>query len=1188
MSSDGDPGAGFPGPLRGRYRPLRLLGQGAFGRVYLAEDRELERTVAVKVLALRAGADAETRFQREARVLAGLEHENLVRLFEQGQSPEGRYMVLEHVEGVALDRPPPDLDLAEVALQVAAGLDALHAQDLLHRDVKPANLMRTPRGRVVLLDLGLAADPGATALTRTGTSVGSPAYMSPETLTARPQGPPADYWSLGVTLFVLAEGGRKPWEWETLHGFAAGTRPLPPPPFEALAPKDPLAAVIRGLLVLDPALRLVGRAALEAALRGGAPPPAAPHPLGGPTRRRSARPLLLALAAGALVAGLLHRARGSRPLGPADPTGPSPPPAASAPRARVPLDPTLPRRIREELSAAATRILDPDGSVRDAEGARRGPGVRELLGDDPWQWRHTLPHLSALQEFRAWLEAGGAPEDLPEALRQDLARTDDWFRDQDQPRPFRPFLQARPAPAPVPVPVSLSKLDATLPLPPALGGWGGAMLATKVALEEFRAARVAEWEGLAETGQPSGRLRGEVARIPYQFLIQKFRTGVPALAMARDRRRALEGWLGEGGELYRRLAWEATRALEEAGPERDRTFLIAHECLFQEELFLSTAAGSFPVAWLAGRRVPGPVGAMLFATLYRRLNRQYYRLEGKLPPEHPERGPCLRSVLAAGLPAEAAGRVRFFMAASDLGEHHVEAGQPREALVSLRRVLPDLARAPAFLRLRIRSQVLRLCLEGAGTATPEEVAALRRVLVEPEVLRLEGDLRDETGEMLARLVARSQLPAPAPPAPLTEDYPRRVRQELTNAQGLFLTPDGRLVEGGPALPPRSRELLSPDPLAWEETQRHLPVLGEWSAWLAAGGRPESLPEATRAGLREADRWYLEQGLPPTFAPFLETHPAREAVAPSAPLRAWAQVVGASPGPATGWLGALYQSLARAEVAQDRMRQAMTESLRQQRALDGFPAALLEVPAHLHSWDLVRFFSNGGPVPRYRAPLDQWIRPVSLAFRSAMVALGRTLEEEPETAGLAALLTGRMAFELRAVLDGHVSQLSAAQLLGGTPGGPLGAYARALYEDRRALSMMRHSARLPVPRAQLEALWLEALAPEAPEQTVPAALWVGALSGYVLSRTRVAEVETMAAFLRPHLPALRRTPWRPTLDFLGELITTWVTRSREPIPADVLGPLATWLRAHLDRTSTPARGLEIEDALTALESRLPAR
>jgi hypothetical protein len=202
------------------------LGEGGMGEVYRARDARLGREVAIKVLPRAFVADAErlARFEREARVLASLEHPNVAAIHELGQDGEVRFLVMELVAGETLAErlergPLPVEEALDVALQVAAALDAAHRQGIVHRDLKPGNVMIDDEDRVKLLDFGLGKvmvaagddDEAATPAydsTLPGALIGTPGYMSPEQVRGRPVDSRADLWALGVVVWEMLTGRR--------------------------------------------------------------------------------------------------------------------------------------------------------------------------------------------------------------------------------------------------------------------------------------------------------------------------------------------------------------------------------------------------------------------------------------------------------------------------------------------------------------------------------------------------------------------------------------------------------------------------------------------------------------------------------------------------------------------------------------------------------------------------------------------------------------------------------------------------------------------------------------------------------------------------------------------------------------------------------------------------------------------
>ncbi|MFJ6622423.1 serine/threonine-protein kinase [Kitasatospora sp. NPDC091335] len=250
--------------LAGRYRLNGVLGRGGMGTVWRAEDEMLGRTVAVKELRMNASVDEEekhrliTRTLREAKATARIRHSSAVTVFDVVDEDDRPWIVMELVESRSLadvvreDGPLAPARAAEIALDVLGVLSAAHALGILHRDVKPSNVLIGEDGRVVLTDFGIASVEGDASVTSTGMLVGAPSYISPERARGQKPGPPADLWSLGGTLYAMVEG-RPPYD----RGSALAT--LTAVMTEDLATPanaGSLGPVIEGLLAKDPAERL--------------------------------------------------------------------------------------------------------------------------------------------------------------------------------------------------------------------------------------------------------------------------------------------------------------------------------------------------------------------------------------------------------------------------------------------------------------------------------------------------------------------------------------------------------------------------------------------------------------------------------------------------------------------------------------------------------------------------------------------------------------------------------------------------------------------------------------------------------------------------------------------------------------------------------------------------------------------
>lgn len=231
----------------GPFVLLSLLGAGGFAAVYRAEDTRLGRAVAVKLLHASLATDDAflRRFDVEARASARLRHRHIVTVYEVGQSEDGRpYLVMELLDGTPLSTlmpklAPMPLDGAiSVLAQLASALDYVHSQGLVHRDVKPSNVMLSDSGEVTLMDFGVArALDGGAELTQTGVLTGTPIYMAPEQIIHEDIGPAADIYALGVLAYELL-AGRPPFT-GSLTGVIHDHLETPPPPIALVNPSVP-------------------------------------------------------------------------------------------------------------------------------------------------------------------------------------------------------------------------------------------------------------------------------------------------------------------------------------------------------------------------------------------------------------------------------------------------------------------------------------------------------------------------------------------------------------------------------------------------------------------------------------------------------------------------------------------------------------------------------------------------------------------------------------------------------------------------------------------------------------------------------------------------------------------------------------------------------------------------------------
>jgi hypothetical protein len=257
MSNDGD-GTGVQGRLvAGRYRLVERIGSGGMGTVWRARDELVGREVAVKEPRLPGDPEGEThrraahRLYREARAAARVDHPAAVTIHdvvvEDGDGPDGLpWIVMELVRGESLHEvlrggPLDAREAARIGLAVLGALRAAHAVGIVHRDVKPANVLLGPRRRVLLTDFGIAHVHGEESLTATGEFVGSPEYVAPERMSDRTAGPASDLWSLGALLYAAVEGS-SPFRRASPESTLAAILACDPPEPERAGPLGPLMA----------------------------------------------------------------------------------------------------------------------------------------------------------------------------------------------------------------------------------------------------------------------------------------------------------------------------------------------------------------------------------------------------------------------------------------------------------------------------------------------------------------------------------------------------------------------------------------------------------------------------------------------------------------------------------------------------------------------------------------------------------------------------------------------------------------------------------------------------------------------------------------------------------------------------------------------------------------------------------
>ncbi|MGH3379403.1 MAG: serine/threonine-protein kinase, partial [Actinoallomurus sp.] len=255
--------------LSGRYRLIEQIGRGGMGTVWWAHDEVEDREVAVKEMHLPPGLGHRERMNllrrtdREALAAGRLRHPGLIAVYDMVIEDSRPWLIMEYVAARSLedvfvdDGPISPERVARIGVQLLAALRAAHAAGIVHRDVKPSNVLLETSGRVVLTDFGIATYEGATTLTQTGTFMGSPAYVAPEVARGEPAAASSDLWSLGATLYAAVEG-RPPYDHETaMATLSALVTSEPDPPVRS----GPLRPVLGGLLTKDPARRLTAERA---------------------------------------------------------------------------------------------------------------------------------------------------------------------------------------------------------------------------------------------------------------------------------------------------------------------------------------------------------------------------------------------------------------------------------------------------------------------------------------------------------------------------------------------------------------------------------------------------------------------------------------------------------------------------------------------------------------------------------------------------------------------------------------------------------------------------------------------------------------------------------------------------------------------------------------------------------------
>ncbi len=285
--------------LKDRYRLERLLGRGGMASVWLAGDEVLDRPVAIKVLSDTIASDPEflARFRREARVAAGLSHPNLIGVYDYADGEERPYLVMEYVPGPNLAGRTSEgaaVDCERLARELLGALDHIHAAGIVHRDVKPQNVLIAADGSAKLIDFGIARPRDATSLTSTGNLLGTARYVAPEVMGGQPATERSDLYSCGLVLRDCL-GENAPARLRALVERLSATEPDRRP----ASAREALAQFARGVSVRgQPTERLTPIPAIGSAEQAGDVEPAAPRRLWG---RAAAVVALLAVAAAAVL-----------------------------------------------------------------------------------------------------------------------------------------------------------------------------------------------------------------------------------------------------------------------------------------------------------------------------------------------------------------------------------------------------------------------------------------------------------------------------------------------------------------------------------------------------------------------------------------------------------------------------------------------------------------------------------------------------------------------------------------------------------------------------------------------------------------------------------------------------------------------------------------------------------------------
>ncbi len=612
--------SGLPTGIRGRYLDLVPVGTGAASRVYRARQANLDRSVILKVV--KVSEDRETRlaarFLREARVLARLQHPNIVSILDYGAEGAVLFLAYPDSGGRSLDtllgNGPWEIEaVRRLAEELLSGLRAAHREGVVHRDLKPANVLVLPDGSVQLIDFGLSHVSDETGLTASGCFLGTPAYASPEQATGAEPDPRDDLYALGVIVYELLTGAN-PFRSDRIDRVFENHAVLVPPRLDRVDPRIPpgLASWVATLLEKEredrPRDAGIARELLEKACRGDR---ASDHGTRDPGDLRSARSVPMrsaglrttrrapwrALEVSSLLAVLALA--GLVAWSWVDPGAPGT--AAAAPDPKAPID------ARHE--GEDKRILELASGIRDWLSAT--PGPPEL---DPAERESILAGSPPIVAFHVWLGEGGRPERLARETRELLREVDQELAWAGLGHPLLAFVE------PLPTGATLATTDDQAGHPglvagTLLRGWsGGALDALQRSREELAAVerRLAEGYGLDADRWPGPSSVGSGIGNPLTLGLREHRT----LAATRQGRIELARALEPVSRFLASACYRAARAVEAGETDASRVAtLVASELDRRPELVLGELAYLDPVRILGAPPVRAEQAGLAVALL---------------------------------------------------------------------------------------------------------------------------------------------------------------------------------------------------------------------------------------------------------------------------------------------------------------------------------------------------------------------------------------------------------------------------------------------------------------------------------------------------------------------------------------------------------------------------------------------